>query len=131
MISPLLLQSLSGVRCIQVLSTMSVCPSFDFSGFWLPIDRRGEVLRQHPVLAISLDDLVCAREHTRRHVQAERLRGLEVNDEFDFRDLLYRQISRLVAAEDAAVPPLFEREKRLHARGVVSFPLRTSRGRGV
>ena len=35
-------------------------------------------------------------------VEAERLGGPEIDHELDFRDLLYRQIGRLLALEDAA-----------------------------
>src|SRR5262245_58016886 len=38
----------------------------------------------------------------RRYVEAERFGGFEIDDEFDFRDLLYRQISWVLTVEDAA-----------------------------
>src|SRR5439155_2593694 len=48
----------------------------------------------------SLDDLVCANEYRLRHRQAEDLRGLEVDHEFEPGGLLYGKIRRLRASED-------------------------------
>jgi hypothetical protein len=49
----------------------------------------------------SLDHLVGAREQRWRHVEAERLRGLEVDHQLVFSGRLHRQIGRLFALEDA------------------------------
>ena len=48
-----------------------------------------------------LDHLIGASEQLWRHRNAERLGGLEVQEQFDFRGLLYRQVGRLLALEDA------------------------------
>src|SRR5437899_5427074 len=48
-------------------------------------------------LAHSLDHLVGAREQRWRHVEAERLRGLEVDHQLVFSGRLHRQIGRLFA----------------------------------
>jgi hypothetical protein len=45
---------------------------------------------------------VFTREHARRNGEAERLGGLEVDDELDFRGLLDRKVCGLVAIENAA-----------------------------
>jgi hypothetical protein len=47
----------------------------------------------------SLDHLVGATEQRQRHGEAERFRGLEIDDQLDFRGLLDRQIGRLLALE--------------------------------
>jgi hypothetical protein len=50
----------------------------------------------------SFDHLVGAREHGRRHLEAERLRGLEIDGQFEFRGLLHGQVGGLLARENAA-----------------------------
>jgi hypothetical protein len=50
----------------------------------------------------SIDQLVGGGLQSQRDSQAERLGGLEVDDQLDFGGLLHRQIGRLLALEDAA-----------------------------
>src|ERR1700680_3914116 len=52
--------------------------------------------------APSFDHLVGATQQRKRDGQAERLGSLEIDDQFDFGDLLNRQVGRLLALENAA-----------------------------
>ena len=50
---------------------------------------------------ISFDDLVGAGEQRGRHLEAERLRSLEVDHQLVLHRRLHRQIGRFLALEDA------------------------------
>jgi hypothetical protein len=69
--------------------------------------RVGAISRpMHRSKTPSFDHLVGAGEQGGRESNAKGLGGLEVEDEFDIRGLLYRQVGRLLAPEDAADPLL-------------------------
>src|SRR5436190_10340904 len=61
-------------------------------------ERTSHYDRKWPAL---FDDLVGDREQSVRHVEAERFRGLEVDDKLVLDRLLDRQIRQLGALEDA------------------------------
>jgi hypothetical protein len=49
-----------------------------------------------------LDQLIGATAQRERHSNAERLRSFQIDDQFDFRRLLDRQIARFLALENPA-----------------------------
>src|SRR5437867_13312362 len=74
-------------RCTRVISACcSLMASMGFSA---------------PPLAASLYHLVRPQEHRTRDLDADRLRGLEVEHQLELGRLLDRQIRRIRAAQDA------------------------------
>src|SRR3974390_351036 len=52
--------------------------------------------------AFSFNDLIGDREYSRWNGEVERLRCLEVDDQFEFSRLRHRKVGRFLALEDAA-----------------------------
>src|SRR6266508_739258 len=66
------------------------------------LERSQPARARHPDAMVleSLDDLVSPHQQRLRDRHPQRLRGLEVDDEFEFSGLLDRQIARLGTFED-------------------------------
>src|SRR4030095_4637238 len=56
-------------------------------------------------IAVSVDDVVGARDQRRRGSQAERSRGLEIHDQLELDGLLHRHVRRLGSLDDAIHVP--------------------------
>src|SRR6516165_5646592 len=75
-------------------------------------------------LAASLDDLVGATRQRKRDSDAEHLGGLEVQEQFNFRDLLDRQLARLCAFEN---PAGINADRSICVRTIASVANQTAR----
>src|SRR5262245_5877565 len=62
--------------------------------------RRGSFMFEPPSRVTSLDHLVRASEQRRRHIEAERLGGGQIDDEVELGWLLDRNVGRLRAAQN-------------------------------
>src|SRR5262249_13670919 len=67
-----------------------------------PSQGSGLPILTHDELASSFDNLVGTGEQRRRHVEAECLGGLKIDEQLDFCGLLDRQVGRLLALENAS-----------------------------
>src|SRR4029453_3699799 len=86
----------------------------------------------------SFNHLVGARGEAGRHLKTERLRGLEIDDQFEFARLYHRQLSSFFALEDAAgvgadptIPPGQAGPVTHQAARDRKFPKLIDRGDGV
>src|SRR5262249_43610218 len=73
---------------------------------WIAVDRNSyqrsmtPPLLRHSSFRLS-DHLVRSHQHLRWNRQADLLRGLEIDYEFEFRRLLHREIGRLGTLQDS------------------------------
>src|SRR5262249_17523678 len=81
-------------------STSNQCPLYPHRKRTSELRRGMSALCQKQTFASLFDHLVGCHLHRHRYGKAERLRGLEVYDELEFRRLLYRQIGRRLPFED-------------------------------
>src|SRR6516162_3063967 len=63
--------------------------------------RRGSFILNPPARFTSLDHLVGAGEQGRWNFDADSFGGLQIDDEFEFGRLYYRQVCRLLVLENA------------------------------
>src|SRR5438270_1225437 len=84
---------------LSPVATQHSLPSRTLPFTWAGLSPAGS---HQLCLAHSLDYLVGAGKQRRRHFEAKRLRGLEIDEQLNFRRLLDRQISGLLALENPA-----------------------------
>src|SRR5947199_129509 len=82
---------------LSPVATQHSLPSRTLPFTWAGLSPAGS---HQLCLAHSFDHLVGAREQRRRHVQAERSGGFEVDDQFMLDRFLHRQVRRIGPLED-------------------------------
>src|SRR3954451_13661690 len=83
---------------LSPVATQHSLPSGSYSLTWAGLPPAGS---HQLCLAHSFNHLVRGRQQRRRHGKVERLRGLEVDHQFELGRLLHRQVGRLLTLEDA------------------------------
>src|SRR5947209_3012446 len=87
--------ALAAVSDVRPRRRWHVPPAGPYSGL-----SAGDLAARSPMICVLLDHLIGASEQVRRYLQAKRLCGLQIDDEFKLCRLLNRQIAGFRALED-------------------------------